>query len=142
MFTTDTLGLIKVPALKAANQISCADFYKKAFALDPPYTSYAQTTFTGGEYVLSECDTASGPSNQCPQTISFEFGSLAASTLESVPGNEQLDVWLNAGAIIGAIQFFDWFLGIFNTWIASLVCVSIPRKEFLRLQHACIHVHT
>jgi hypothetical protein len=115
MLTTDTLGLIKAPALKAANQSSCADFYRKAFALDPPYTSYAHITSTGGGYVLSDCDTASGPSNKCSQMISFQFGSLAASTLESVPGIDQLDIWLNAGAIVGAVQFFAWFLGIFNT---------------------------
>jgi hypothetical protein len=109
--TTDTLGLIKPPNAYGLS----GDFYKRAFALDPPYTTYytqATSIVTGPSAQL--CNSTTGPYIGCPTVMTFKFGSLAASTMTSIPGNEKLDIWLNAGAIVGAVQFFAWFLGIFN----------------------------
>ena len=110
--TTDTLGLIEAPTTRAADH-TCASFYRTAFALDPPYTSYAQSV--QDNYIEVQGDIPHMLTTIYSVVISFRFASLSASTMESVPGIDQLDIWLNAGAIVGAVQFLACFLGIFNT---------------------------
>jgi hypothetical protein len=115
--TTDTLGLIKIPIQKRTSHNSCPDVYRSAFSTDPPYTSYAQaSSLYGTGHVLNNCTSTSANNPKgWLATMTFSWRSLAAKTMESVPGNEELDIWLNAGAIVGAVQLFAWFLGMFNT---------------------------
>jgi hypothetical protein len=113
-FITDALGLMKP---SAGQPDICQGLYQSAFSLEnPQYTSYAPSAVIQSDQVtLSDCDTVTDPTNTCDVGIEFQFASLAVSSMESVPGIDQLDIWLNAGAIVGAVQFFAWFLGIFNT---------------------------
>lgn len=110
---TDTLGLIKP---SAGQPDICRGLYQSAFSLEnPQYTSYAPSAVIQSDQVtLSDCDTVTDPTNTCEVGIEIQFGSLAVNSMESIPGINQLDIWLNAGAIVGAVQFFAWFLGIFN----------------------------
>jgi hypothetical protein len=52
---------------------------------------------------------------QCNSEFRFLFNSYVINTMESIPGIQKGEIWMNAGAIVGAVQFFVWFLTIFNS---------------------------
>ena len=40
----------------------------------------------------------------------FSFNSKLVRTTETLLGISNLYIWINAGAIVGAVQFFGWIL--------------------------------
>ena len=63
----------------------------------------------------SLCDyTSNGTDQSCLTSVRFTFGNIILSTSTSEPGISKLEIFLNLGAIVGAVQFFVWFLTIFN----------------------------
>jgi len=87
----------------------CPEVYRKAFELEnPPYTAY---TFYIASMPISEtslCDTSIDPAAQCIMQSILRIDKPVIESMESVPGVEWSDVWLNVAAIIGGVQFFYW----------------------------------
>lgn len=57
-----------------------------------------------------DCDVAKNASAQCPLQINLNYGSQFVLTRTSAHSVSKLEIWLNIGAIVGAIQFFAWFI--------------------------------
>lgn len=102
---TDTLGMIVPPPTEG-----CAALYKEALSQEAsPYMSFAVSISSeyGGNSSVCKSDA-------CVSTAVFSYASHVVHTMTSKHGIDQLTIWLNCGAIVGAVQFFAWFLGIFN----------------------------
>ena len=94
----------------------CVAMYKEALSQEAaPYMAF-------GFSISTEASGASDSGNDssvcvkdaCVSTATFGYASNVVHTLESRHGIDRLTIWLNCGAIVGAVQFFAWFLGIFS----------------------------
>ena len=106
---TDDIGIFEPPTQ------DCTRFYRKTLSVSgSPYRSYSLNTFNEVNYDASTCASEKDGSGSCTSTVSLIIGSKIVNTIESTHGIDGLTIWLNAGAIVGGVQFFAWFLGIFN----------------------------
>lgn len=102
---TDTLGMIVPPATER-----CTALYKEALSQEAsPYMSFGFSLSSeyGGNSSVCKSDA-------CVSTAMFSYASHVVHTMVSKHGIDQLTIWLNCSAIVGAVQFFAWFFGIFN----------------------------
>ena len=73
---------------------------------EQPYVTYSSSFNYQTPSTVNACS-----SPPCNETyIALEFGSNIIRTSTSIPGISQLDIWLNVGSIVGAVQFFMWLL--------------------------------
>ena len=56
------------------------------------------------------CHNINASYRQCSVSLSFLIGSNLMRTTESRPGVTHLEIFINAGAIVGGVQFFTWLL--------------------------------
>lgn len=101
---TDEYGLIKRPDPSSECAVKTTPFFS-----DPasPYVSYTMTALTS----VTPADTSSNAEK--PFGLIFRFATHIVPSTTSEPGITKLDIVLNAGALVGGIQFFAWFLTIF-----------------------------
>lgn len=108
-YLTDEKGMID---LSNATD-DCRDAYKQAFELkNAPYTTY---TFHIASMPVSDaslCDTTLNPTAQCIMQSILRIDKPVIEGMESVPGVERADIWLNVAAIVGGVQFLCWFIGV------------------------------
>lgn len=106
----DTLEMIHGPQFPAR----CAAFYKNSLSLPGlPYMSFGFSIST--EKVVTNISTSKLCSSDiCVAEMELSYASHTVRTMESTPGIDKPTIWLNCSAIVGAVQFFAWFLGIFN----------------------------
>jgi hypothetical protein len=97
------------------NQPICKDFYARTLNMtDPPYMSYA---YHLGFMPISDptlCDTHLNTSASCVSQMILRYDNHGLNMMESKHGKEKTDILIFMGAIVGAIQFFALFLGIFS----------------------------
>jgi hypothetical protein len=53
------------------------------------------------------------PSDECQCTAMLGYSSQFTTVQKSVPGKSRQDIWIDCGAIVGAVQFFAWFMIVF-----------------------------
>jgi len=105
---TDTLGLISAPTLPE----QCKEFFRNTLSQeDSQYLSYSVNLSPVSNQDVSTCDSNDEP---CQAVATINYPSNIVGTIASTHSIDQLTIWLNAGAIVGGVQFFAWFLGIFN----------------------------
>lgn len=109
---SDTFNTITAPNEFQSN---CTQTFRNLVS-DPvsPFTMYdmaltGSVSTTNGSYV-QDCDVAINPSARCLSEVSLNYGSQVISNRRTGPSIEKLDIWLNAGAVVGAVQFLTWFL--------------------------------
>ena len=85
--------------------------------IDPtsPFHLYEYTTTAVPDPSGVQCDISKTTPDICLESVSITFDSQLVRSTTSVPGISQLDIWLNAGAIVGGVQFFAWLLGLPGT---------------------------
>jgi len=105
-YITDEKGKIDLSSATEA----CRNVYEKAFELkNPPYTAY---TFHIASMPISDatlCDTNLNPAAQCVMQSILRVDKPVIAGMESVPGVERAEIWLNVAAIVGGVQFLCWF---------------------------------
>ena len=63
----------------------------------------------------SLCDTNLDPTAQCVMQSILRVDKPVIEGMESVPGVERADIWLNIAAIVGGVQFFYWVAQVLFT---------------------------
>jgi hypothetical protein len=110
-YISDTLQMVH----SSGDQTACKEFYAKTLALkEPPYTSYAFHLGSMTTLAPNTCDTAIAATASCVSQVILRFGTHIVSKMESRHGMDKIDILLFEGAVVGAIQFFAWFIGIFT----------------------------
>jgi hypothetical protein len=108
---TDALNQVK----PSDDDTLCQSFYKDTLTMDdPPYISYSFHLASMPTSDLSVCDTHISSDAYCISQVLLRYGSRVVSSMESRHGIEKIDILIFEGAIVGAIQFFMWFLSIFT----------------------------
>lgn len=107
----DELSIVKPPE----DDSDCEIFYKKTLSLqNPPYTFYSYHLASLPIADLRPCDTNASTDAWCTSQVLLQYGSYVVSGMETKHKMEKIDILILEGAIVGAIQFFMWFLGIFT----------------------------
>jgi hypothetical protein len=104
----DAHGLFTPPsqsAMQMKKLLSDSDNFLKLYTPTVIPVNTANACRTGNESTIIQCNSE----------FRFLFNSYVINTMESMPGISKLDIWTNAGAIVGAVQFFGWFFTIFNS---------------------------
>ncbi len=66
---------------------------------------------------LTNCDVESyGANAACASQVVISYSSQVATYTRSKPGISRIAIWLNAGGVIGGVQFFFWFLAMFSAY--------------------------
>lgn len=78
------------------------------------YSAWSWTTNSRASSNTGYCDIAKNFTGPCMCTTVLSYDSQMMQSIKSNPGTSRLNVWLNAGSIIGGVQFFFWFLTIFK----------------------------
>jgi hypothetical protein len=105
---TDTLGMINAPT----SPKQCKEFFSNTLSRDDSqYLSYSASLSPVSNQDVSTCDSSG---QVCQAVATLNYPSNIVNTIASTHSIDQLTIWLNAGAIVGGVQFFAWFLGIFN----------------------------
>ena len=91
----------------------CEPGLRKLLSAPLPFHSLYAASITSSDSIRSEDSNCSAASDQhqCAfAVITLSFGSRLVRTTETKPGISKQEIWINAGAIVGAIQFFAWLL--------------------------------
>lgn len=111
---TDTHRMIRPSAYYPD---TCGDTYDYLLSNNvSPFTFFDSSLSQSSESVQDyeqECDIATDPDARCRSSITFVYGSQFVSRQRSMPGKSKQEIWIDCGAIVGAIQFFQWFLIVF-----------------------------
>lgn len=103
----------------------CHRAYELLATADPPVAQYdlrltsSQTTTSRFKEECRRAASDSGngtvlpPGPECRGGFGLTYSSQFVTTQVSVPGKSQQDIWIDCGAIVGAVQFFAWFLFVF-----------------------------
>jgi hypothetical protein len=83
---------------------------------DPPLSifdlSLTSSTTTVSDFA-EECDVRLDADAGCITSAQLIYGTQFVSVQRSVPGKSMQDIWIDCGAIVGAVQFFAWFLYVY-----------------------------
>ena len=112
---TDRYGLVIAPS---ATKKCGREYHTLLAQRDPAYSAYnwgLESSIPTVANVTESCDIAFNADNVCQMSVSISFGNHLIQSSTSRPGISHLDIWLNAGAITGTIQFFAWFLELLLT---------------------------
>lgn len=94
----------------------CGNVYDMLSYADPPISMF-DLTLSSSVQVLNnfteECNVDGDVGPLCLGGVLYTYGSQTITTQISVPGKSKQDIWIDCGAIVGAIQFFAWFLLVF-----------------------------
>ena len=116
----DRYGLVVAPSATEA----CGKKYHSLLTeYDTPYTAYSWNLESSVPTTtnFTTCDVMNNENAQCPMGLEFSFGTHLIHTYESQPAISKLEIFLNAGAITGAVQFFAWFVEVLLLRGTSLV---------------------
>lgn len=89
----------------------CESGLQKLLSTQEPLYSLYTASITSSDSINNQDCFAAGDQYKCGFVdITLSFGSRIVRTTETRPGISKQDIWLNAGAIVGAVQFFAWLL--------------------------------
>jgi hypothetical protein len=94
----------------------CERAYRLLETANPPIASYdlrLTSSQTTNANFSEECVVGQTPDQTCVGGYSIVYSSQFVTTQISVPGKSKQDIWIDCGAIVGAVQFFAWFLFVF-----------------------------
>jgi len=83
---------------------------------DPPMATFElalSSSVTSAPNFAEDCDIIANSSASCRNTVQFIYGTQFVNMQTSVPGKSKQDIWIDCGAIVGAVQFFAWFMYVF-----------------------------
>ena len=95
---------------------ACERVYGLLETASPPIAQYdlrvtsSQSTTTN---FSQECKAGEVPGLTCLGGFVLAYSSQFITTQVSMPGKSKEDIWIDCGAIVGAVQFFSWFLLVF-----------------------------
>ena len=101
------------PSESDQNHKDCESGLRKLLSAQEPFYSLYTASITASDPITNRTGNCSAASDQqqCGSvSITLSFGSSIVRTTETKPGISKQEVWINAGAIVGAIQFFAWLL--------------------------------
>ncbi len=125
-YTTDKYNLITRPGQSSA----CVSASKALFDNEQsPYISYS-ASFDSSQ-VNTDCPTLNGTVAQCVFSAIISYSTQMVQTTVSVPGISKLNIVLNAGALVGGVQFFAWFLAMF----------AAPQEYWVLFRTGCGKIH-
>ena len=112
---TDTLRTVQAPGdTDQQSREYCSNIFQQKLATTDPEFALYDITLTGAspstDSYAKDCDVAANPDAKCQLQVTLNYGNQFVLTRETSRGISQLDIWLNIGAIVGAIQFFAWFV--------------------------------
>ena len=91
----------------------CEPGLRKLLSAQEPFYSLYTASITSSASIPNEitgCHISKYQHGCAIVDIRLSFASRIVRTTETKPGISKQDIWLNAGAIVGAIQFFAWLL--------------------------------
>ena len=89
----------------------CESGIRELLSLQKPWYSLYTAGITSSGSITDQNCSAASDQHQCGFVdITLSFGSRIVRTTETKPGISKQEIWINAGAIVGAIQFFAWLL--------------------------------
>lgn len=83
---------------------------------DPPLTIFDLSLMSSvptSSNITEDCNIGIDPSASCLTLAAVTYGTQFVTTQRSVPGKSKQDIWIDCGAIVGAVQFFVWFAVVF-----------------------------
>lgn len=107
----DQADMFSVPSGKESCKGARTAIFPKSETL---YNIWTWTTNSRSAANIAYCDVAKNYTGPCISTTVLSYDSQMIQSVKSSPGTSRLNVWLNAGSIIGGVQFFFWFLTIFR----------------------------
>ncbi|KPI45040.1 uncharacterized protein AB675_2625 [Cyphellophora attinorum] len=115
-----TVSQLKDPRSKMVRPTVMDPICERAYHLletaNPPIANYdlrlTSSQTTNGNF-SEECVIGQTPDQTCMGGFSLVYSSQFVTTQISVPGKSKQDIWIDCGAIVGAVQFFAWFLFVF-----------------------------
>ena len=108
----DDLNFIN-PSLPSQHATDCETILRQLLSNQTQlYSIYTASITTTGSFEnrSTNCSTASDQHRCGTVYITLSFGSRIVRTTETKPGILKQDIWISAGAIVGAVQFFAWLL--------------------------------
>lgn len=110
MHIIDQLQTIHAPTTAAKY---CTRLYRGLMAQTEPPFAFYEPRLTGNmanvrDYT-QDCDIARNPNASCATSVALEYGTQFVLSRMTQRGTTTLNIWTNAGALVGAIQFFAWF---------------------------------
>lgn len=109
MHITDTLKHVKAPSGYPAR---CTALYQDLLSVtNPPFAFYemSSTSSIPIDNWSTTCDVATRSNATCTNTVWLKYGNQFVLTRKTMREISILDIWVNTGAIVGAVQFFAWF---------------------------------
>ena len=104
----DSYGFIDIPN---TNALDCASIFQTLLAdRTKPLSTYTASIIPSPLITTGNCDVINDTQQQCQVSMILQLGSRILRTTETVPGISRLDIWLELGAIVGAVQFVAWIL--------------------------------
>lgn len=102
---------------------TCKEIFQAAYELDsPPYTSYS---FHAASMPITDpvlCDISTYSNASCVLQNVLRLEKHVIDQMESKPGVEPKDVWLNVAAIVGGVQFLAW-------WVEAFIDIFWPKQD-------------
>lgn len=98
--------------------VVCAEAHSKLVAKSTdPYRSWSWALNAMSLTDVNTCDVAThGDGAICRTTAAISYSTKMKISASSGPGISVLDIWINAGSIVGGVQFFFWFLTLFSAY--------------------------
>jgi hypothetical protein len=108
-YTTDTYNLITRPG----QSNPCVTASEALFDNDEfPYISYSLSVVSSR--INTGCELLeNGTITSCVFSAIINYGTQTVQTTTSTPGISKLNIVVNAGALVGGVQFLTWFLTMF-----------------------------
>lgn len=95
----------------------CEDIYQKVMSDENRPLTLFNSGLTSSSPVVDnyreDCNVASNSSLVCRSSVTMVYGSQFVQRQRSIPGRSKQSIWIDIGAIVGAVQFFTWLVMIF-----------------------------
>ena len=111
----DTRRLLEFPSDR---EHDCGGVHEAFFQnTTRPYHSWTSTFNFVSILDFDGCDVEKGgAAARCVSQVALTYASQIVRDAKSRSGISQMDIWLNAGAVVGGVQFFFWFLSILGAY--------------------------
>ena len=99
------------PSKSDQYSLDCEPGLRKLLSAQEPFYSLYTASITSSNSIMELNCSAASDQLQCGAVSNrLSFDTRIVRTTKTGPGISKQDIWLNAGAIVGAVQFFAWLL--------------------------------